>query len=49
MTFYAGKSAWFVVLAFIVITSVIIHEIVTRRSVGRRGIAGNDDSRTDGQ
>jgi hypothetical protein len=49
VTFYAGKSAWFVVLAFIVVAAVIVHEIVTRRSVGRRGIAGNEDSRTDGQ
>jgi hypothetical protein len=49
VTFYAGESAWFVVLAFIVVTTVIIHEIITRRAEKRRGITDVEDRPTDGQ
>lgn len=49
MTFYAGESAWFVVLAFVVVSAVIVHEIVTRRKGNRRNVSETEDRSGNGR
>lgn len=49
VTFFAGESAWLIVLAFIVVTTVVIYEIITRRSGKRSSVTEIEDRSTDGR